>query len=101
MAATKSERRGTFRGSMRTIAKGVFRSALPARHRLPVAIGWLARALVSVALAASLLVSLPARAGTYFWFGDDNNNWSQIVGPGGTNWSSSPDFNNGTGGATA
>ena len=42
-----------------------------------------------------------ASAATYYWFGDDNNFWNKIVGPGGTNWSSSGDFNNGTGGATA
>jgi fibronectin-binding autotransporter adhesin len=40
----------------------------------------------------------PASASSFFWVGDDNNVWSQITGPGGTNWSSSGDFNNGTAG---
>jgi hypothetical protein len=48
-----------------------------------------------------ILTAESASAAQYYWFGDDNNFWNQIVGPGGTNWSSSPDFNNGTGGLTA
>ncbi|HEV2970886.1 MAG TPA: hypothetical protein VGY55_13020, partial [Pirellulales bacterium] len=59
------------------------------------------RRLLSLAILISGLLASSASAGTYYWFGDDNNKWNQIIGPGGTNWSSSPDFNNGTGGATA
>ena len=53
-------------------------------------------------LVGGLLAAVSsASAASYYWFGDDNNKWNQITGPGGTNWSSSPDFNNGTGGVTA
>ena len=63
---------------------------VPAAFLLPLAI------LVGGCLAVSSV-----SAATYYWSGDNNNFWNQIVGPGGTNWSSSPDFNNGTGGVTA
>ena len=46
-----------------------------------------------LAMLSSLLTVLGARAGTFYWVGDDNATWSTTVGPGGTNWSSSPDFN--------
>ena len=59
------------------------------------------RRLAVAIVAAWLSVTSVVQAGSYYWFGDDNNFWNQIVGPGGTNWSSSGDFNNGTGGATA
>ena len=53
-------------------------------------------------LVGGLLVAVSsASAAPYYWFGDDNRFWNTIAGPGGTNWSSSPDFNNGTGGVTA
>ena len=74
------------------------------RHRpaaARIAASPIARLAAAVALSAGLLLGSSASAGSYYWFGDDNNFWNQIVGPGGTNWSSSPDFNNGTGGATA
>src|SRR5437899_2928368 len=58
--------------------------------------------LMLAAMAATWLsIGSEAKAASYYWFGDDNNAWNQIVGPGGTNWSSSGDFNSGTGGATA
>ena len=61
------------------------------------------RSLVPLAiLVAGLLAAVSsASAAPFYWFGDDNSFWNTIAGPGGTNWSSSPDFNNGTGGVTA
>jgi fibronectin-binding autotransporter adhesin len=61
------------------------------------------RSLVPLAiLVAGLLAAVSsASAAPFYWFGDDTSFWNTIAGPGGTNWSSSPDFNNGTGGATA
>ena len=61
------------------------------------------RSLVRLAiLVAGLLAAVSsASAAPFYWFGDDNSFWNTIAGPGGTNWSSSPDFNNGTGGVTA
>ncbi len=53
-------------------------------------------------LVGGLLAAVSsATAAPFYWFGDDNSFWNTIAGPGGTNWSSSPDFNNGTGGVTA
>jgi hypothetical protein len=48
--------------------------------------------------AASALVVLPASADTYYWTGDNatSNAWNATTGVGGTNWSLSPDFNNGS-----
>jgi autotransporter-associated beta strand protein len=84
MAARKSNRRFT-------------------RRRFVMSLGSLMRLIVLSAVTASMLFcNAPAvKAAQYFWVGDDNASWNTIIGPGGTNWSSSPDFNNGTGGATA
>lgn len=57
--------------------------------------------LAAVAVGVFLIGIRPAVAANYYWFGDDNNFWNTTVGPGGSNWSSSGSFNNGTGGATA
>lgn len=59
------------------------------------------RRLAVATIAAWLSLASVVQAASYYWFGDNNNFWNQIVGPGGTNWSSSGDFNNGTAGATA
>src|SRR5262249_49446285 len=73
------------------------------RRRLVTSLGSLVRLIVLSAVTVSMLFcNAPAvKAAQYFWVGDDNASWNTIIGPGGTNWSSSPDFNNGTGGATA
>src|SRR5437879_3846700 len=52
-------------------------------------------------LAAAVLLAPAARGGDYYWTGDNSstgNTWNATAGLGGTNWSSSPDFNNGTSG---
>jgi hypothetical protein len=71
------------------------------RLRQPLGAAIVSASLGLVAMVACLFLGAEAKAASYYWFGDDNNFWNQIVGPGGTNWSSSPDFNNGAGGATA
>src|SRR4051812_27793525 len=39
-----------------------------------------------------------ASAASFYWSGDHDVFWNSTGGAAGTNWSSSPDFNNGTGG---
>ncbi len=56
--------------------------------RRPLAAG--IAALVALALVSS------ANAGSLFWSGDNNAFWNTTAGVNGTNWSSSPGFNNGT-----
>lgn len=51
----------------------------------------------ALALAA-LGLQAGASAASFYWFGDNNAFWNTTTGPGGTNWSSSGDFNNGTAG---
>ncbi len=47
-------------------------------------------------MLAALAALLPASAANFYWTGDNNASWNTTTGPAGTNWSSSPDFNNGT-----
>ena len=45
-----------------------------------------------------LALGASAHGASFFWSGDSDNKWSTVGGPSGTNWSSSPDFNQGTAG---
>ncbi|HZJ15340.1 MAG TPA: autotransporter-associated beta strand repeat-containing protein, partial [Chthoniobacteraceae bacterium] len=65
-----------------------FAAVRPGTRRRPLAAGM--AALAALALASS------APAASFYWTGDDNAFWNTIAGPGGTNWSSSGDSNQGT-----
>ena len=56
------------------------------------------RSICIAGLGAAAAVCGPAItiAGLYYWTGDHDGNWNTTGGLAGTNWSSSPDFNNGT-----
>ncbi len=64
-------------------------------RRAPLALG--------IAALAALALGTPARAASYYWAGDNQGSsaWNILTGLGGSNWSSSGDFNQGTSGATA
>src|SRR6476659_9720012 len=54
------------------------------------------RAVVAMAALSALGVNTSVRGASYFWAGDNAANptlWNATSGLGGTNWSSSPDFN--------
>lgn len=52
--------------------------------------------LLLAAVGVVLTINQPLRAANFYWTGDNNTLWNQTSGANGTNWSSSPDFNNGT-----
>jgi autotransporter-associated beta strand protein len=59
------------------------------------------RAAVAMAALAAFGVSTSARGSNFYWAGDNASNgtvWNATTGLGGTNWSSSPDFNSPTAG---
>ncbi len=51
----------------------------------------------SIATVAAFVGPAITLGAIYYWTGDNNQNWNTTLGAAGTNWSSSPDFNNGTG----
>ena len=51
-----------------------------------------------IATLASLAFASLGQAAPFYWTGDNNSLWNTTGGANGTNWSSSGDFNNGTGG---
>ena len=52
--------------------------------------------LATAGLLAALFAAPSASAASFYWTGDHDALWNTTGGPAGTNWSSSPDFNNGT-----
>ncbi len=50
----------------------------------------------SIAAATAITVPAVTFASLFYWTGDHDTNWNTTGGLAGTNWSSSPDFNNGT-----
>ena len=64
-------------------------------RRTPLAIG--------IAALAAFAFGIPAQATNYYWSGDNQGSaaWNILTGIGGTNWSSSTDFNQSTSGGTA
>ena len=52
----------------------------------------------SIAAATAITVPVVTFASLFYWTGNHDANWNTNGGTAGTNWSSSPDFNNATGG---
>ncbi len=59
------------------------------------------RQICKAGIGAATAIAVPAVtfASLFYWTGDHDANWNTTGGLAGTNWSSSPDFNNGTAGA--